>query len=63
MRERRRLITLISAGRNRIVMIRRELPRTKDTAVCLTLMTTATVSGTHTKFSFSPLGAETNEDK
>src|SRR5215471_1504557 len=30
MRERRRLITLISAGRNRIVMIRRELPRTED---------------------------------
>jgi len=26
----RRLITLISAGRNRIVMIRRELPRTRD---------------------------------
>src|SRR5215831_16358881 len=26
----RRLITLISAGRNRIVMIRRELPRTED---------------------------------
>src|SRR5262249_29160664 len=30
MREKRRLITLISAGRNRIVMIRRELPRTED---------------------------------
>src|SRR5215469_3767623 len=26
----RRLITLISAGRNRIVMIRRELPRTRN---------------------------------
>jgi hypothetical protein len=26
----RRLITLISAGRNRMVMIRRELPRTRD---------------------------------
>src|SRR6476659_1247225 len=26
----RRLITLISAGRNRIVVIRRELPRTED---------------------------------
>ena len=26
----RRLINLISAGRNRIVMIRRELPRTED---------------------------------
>ena len=26
----RRLISLISAGRNRIVMIRRELPRTKS---------------------------------
>src|SRR3954471_22043026 len=30
MRRKRRLITLISAGRNRIVMIRRELPRTED---------------------------------
>ena len=30
MRQKRRLITLISAGRNRIVRIRRELPRTKD---------------------------------
>ncbi len=29
MRGKRRLITLISAGRNRIVMIRRELPRTE----------------------------------
>ena len=28
--QKRRLITLISAGRNRIVMIRRELPRTSD---------------------------------
>ena len=26
----RRLITLISAGRNRTIVIRRELPRTKD---------------------------------
>lgn len=26
----RRLITLIAAGRNRITMIRREVPRTKD---------------------------------
>src|SRR5262245_5258078 len=30
MRQRRRLITLISAGRNCIVMIGRELPRTED---------------------------------
>src|SRR5579871_2996524 len=29
-RQVRRLITLISAGRNRTVMIRRELPRTRD---------------------------------
>src|SRR5215471_15263632 len=29
-RQMRRLITLISAGRNRTIVIRRELPRTKD---------------------------------
>jgi len=32
-RQVRRLITLISAGRNRIIVIRRELPRTEDASL------------------------------